>query len=286
MSALRSPFAWTVRRELWENRSLRVAPLAAAALALVGNALFILCRAGRAPLPPAADPVQRLAMPYSLGASLIMLTAIVTAAFYCADALHGERRDRSILFWKSLPVSDLQAVLAKACIPLVVMPAFALVLCVAAWLGMYVGSLLLLPLPGVRETTPPGFPPLAEMTLVAVYGLAVHALWHAPLYAWLLLVSAWARRTPLVWSVMPFVVLAAFEHVALRTSLVGALVRHRLAGAMTIAFAVPKGGGSTIRLAQLDPLPFLASPGLWLGLAAAALFLFAAVRLRRRGEPL
>ena len=47
-----------------------------------------------------------------------MLTAMVVGLFYCLDALNGERRDRSILFWKSLPVSDTTAVLAKASIPL------------------------------------------------------------------------------------------------------------------------------------------------------------------------
>ncbi len=63
-----------------------------------------------------------LAMPYSHAAMLLMLTAFIVGIFYCLDALHGERRDRSILFWKSLPVSDLTTVLAKAGIPLVVLP--------------------------------------------------------------------------------------------------------------------------------------------------------------------
>ena len=59
-----------------------------------------------------------------------MLTAFLVGVFYCLDALHGERRDRSILFWKSLPVSDLTTVLAKASVPCRVLPprAFALAL--------------------------------------------------------------------------------------------------------------------------------------------------------------
>ena len=52
-----------------------------------------------------------------------MFTTFIVGVFYCLDALHGERRDRSILFWKSLPVSDLTTVLSKASIPLVVLPA-------------------------------------------------------------------------------------------------------------------------------------------------------------------
>ena len=51
-----------------------------------------------------------------------MGTAFIVGIFYSLDALHGERRDRSILFWKSMPVSDLTTVLSKASIPLVVLP--------------------------------------------------------------------------------------------------------------------------------------------------------------------
>ena len=62
---------------------------------------------------------------------MIMFTAFIVGMFYCLDALHGERRDRSILFWKSLPVSDLTTVLSKATIPLVVLPllTFAIIVC-------------------------------------------------------------------------------------------------------------------------------------------------------------
>ena len=68
------------------------------------------------------EPAQRRAaieMPYDIAAMIIILTAFVVGVFYCLDALYGERRERSILFWKSLPVSDLTTVLSKATIPLV-----------------------------------------------------------------------------------------------------------------------------------------------------------------------
>ena len=71
------------------------------------------------------DPAHRRAaieMPYDIAAMIIILTAFVVGVFYCLDALYGERRERSILFWKSLPVSDLTTVLSKATIPLVILP--------------------------------------------------------------------------------------------------------------------------------------------------------------------
>ena len=75
-------------------------------------------------LDPAEQPAA-LAMPYSIAATLIIVTTLIVGGFYCLDALHGERRDRSILFWKSLPVSDLTTVLSKMTIPLVVLPLVA-----------------------------------------------------------------------------------------------------------------------------------------------------------------
>src|SRR6202158_1102046 len=115
---------WSVRRELWENRSLYLAPLAVAALILVASLI------GTIHLPaklsdPALDPMQQqelIEQPYTFAALLLMFTSLVVGVFYCVDALQGERRDRSILFWKSLPVSDLTTVLAKASIPLIVLP--------------------------------------------------------------------------------------------------------------------------------------------------------------------
>src|SRR4029077_20027961 len=71
-------------------------------------------------------------MPYDVGARMMIFTVFIVGVFYCLDALHGERRDRSILFWKSLPVSDLTTVLSKAIVPLVILPVicFAITVCV------------------------------------------------------------------------------------------------------------------------------------------------------------
>ena len=63
---------------------------------------------------------------------LIMLSTTLVAVFYCLDALYGERRDRSILFWRSLPVSDTVAVLTKASIPIVgILPLLTFVIAIA-----------------------------------------------------------------------------------------------------------------------------------------------------------
>src|SRR6266704_411912 len=129
------PMYWSVRRELWENRSIYIAPLVAAGVILFGFLISMIHLPNKMRATLALDPANQhevLAEPYDAAAGLLMGTALLVGVFYCLDALHGERRDRSILFWKSLPVSDLTTVLSKASIPLIVLPllAFALVVCV------------------------------------------------------------------------------------------------------------------------------------------------------------
>ena len=107
------PMYWSVRRELWENRSIYLAPLGAAGVYLLG--FLIMISLGRL-------LHHAILMPYEFVAGLLMVTQILVGVFYSLDALHGERRDRSILFWKSLPVSDVTTVVSKASIPIVVVP--------------------------------------------------------------------------------------------------------------------------------------------------------------------
>ncbi len=213
MAAAR-PLYWSVRRELWENPSTYIAPLAAAGVFLFGFSLSTIGLPHRMRALSALDPAKQHAvvvMPYSIAATLIILTAYLVGAFYCVDALHGERRERSILFWKSLPVSDLTTVVSKASIPLLV----------------------------------------------------------------------------LLWAVLPPLAIAVLESLVFRTSHFASWVKYRLIGTMKVAFAWEgHKDGDIDRLAQLTPARFLSTPGLWIGLVAAAALLAAAARLRRSREPI
>src|SRR5271169_2279309 len=123
---------WSVRRELWENRSIYIAPLAVASVALFAFSISAILGIWEKVLRlGAAHTHDAVAGPYDMAAGLMMLTGIIVSVFYCLDALHSERRDRSILFWKSLPVSDLTTVLAKLSIPLVVLPLLLFAITVA-----------------------------------------------------------------------------------------------------------------------------------------------------------
>src|SRR6516164_1552748 len=112
-------FYWSIKREIWEHRSIYVAPLAVAALIVIASPFH---------LPVGVNAVNRaiqhdqIEEPYVLAALLLMFTTILVAFYYCLEAFQSERRDRSILFWKSLPVSDLITVLSKASVPLLILP--------------------------------------------------------------------------------------------------------------------------------------------------------------------
>lgn len=276
------PLYWSVRREFWESRSITIAPLAVAAIVLLGSLISVIVSASRLE----ASQLSAFVRPVKMAPAAIMLAAFLVGVFYSLEALYGERRDRSILFWKSLPVSDLTTVLSKASIPLAMLPLLAFLLSVATQTCLLVVCSVILMGSGVSA---PGLWAEVEFfqgLLVMVYGLTVHVLWFAPIYGWLLLVSSWARRTPILWAGLPPLGIALLERIAFGSSSLASLLRYRVTGAMTEAFVAEVQHGDVDRLSQLDPAGFLGSAGLWMGLAFAASSLAAAARIRRYREPI
>ncbi|MGC2110841.1 MAG: ABC transporter permease [Candidatus Korobacteraceae bacterium] len=272
---------WSVMRELWESRSIYIAPLAVAALVLVGHLIATIGRA-----MSVTNLAQRGAIleeHYSFAALAIMGTTFVVAVFYSLDALHGERRDRSILFWKSLPVSDLTTVLSKAAIPLGVLPLLTFAITVVTQLIMLLMSSAVLLGSGLSVATL--WAQLSQSWLGLLYHLVtVHSLWYAPIFAWLLLVSAWARRAPILWAALPLLAIALVEKIAFNTTHFAIMLGNRMGGG---AEAVTMPGGSPMDpMTHLTPAHFLTSAGLWIGLAMTAAFLAGAVRLRRSQGPI
>ena len=281
------PFYWSVQRELWEYRSIYIAPLAAAAIFLIGFLISTihLPRQMRTLSAPALH--QTIMTPYDFVAGLLMLTAMAVGLFYCLDALNGERRDRSILFWKSLPVSDRTTVLAKAAIPLVVLPLFSYVLIQVTQLIIVI--LYTIALLGNAQALAAFYSNLKffQLSVALLYAFVAIALWHAPVYCWLLLVSGWAKRATFLWAVMPFLAIGVFVKIAFGSTSFFTFLGNRLVGWFSKAFIAPQKGASHLDpLAAMTPGTLLSTPSLWIGLLFAALCLAAAVRMRRYREPI
>jgi len=283
-AALRQ-FYSLIQREVWENRSLYIAPLAVAGLFLLGFLMSMVYFRGR--LRSASGPAELhdvINQPFDLVALLIMAVTFLVALFYCLDALYGERRDRSILFWKSLPVSDISTVLSKASIPIVVVPLLAFALTVAVHLMMLALSSAIIQGTGVTVGML-----WSELSLfhqwhtLFIHLVTGHGLWYAPIYAYLLLISAWARRAPILWAALPLVAIGGAEKIAFNTSYFAAVLAGRIAGGPPVDRAI-----TGMNMDAMTPFTFtqlVSSPGLWVGFLVAAAFLAGAVRLRRHRGP-
>ncbi len=279
------PFYWSVKRELWENRSIYFAPLIVSGVILFG----LLIGSYRLPnlrrnAMALGEAGQRAAIqaPYNIVAIMLIFTAFIVGVFYCLDALHGERRDRSILFWKSLPISDLTTVLSKATVPLLVIPVVTFVIVIFTHFTMLLLSTAALFSSGMAGSTWANFNLFRE-SFVLLYGLIAIALWHAPIYGWLLLVSGWARRATFLWAVLPPIAVIFFEKITFDTWHFASMLGKRIGGFAPNAFTFHR---HQIESVVPTPAIYFSRPDLWLGLAFAAAFIAAAIRMRRYRGPL
>jgi ABC-2 type transport system permease protein len=273
---------WLLKRELWENRTVWLSMIAIAVVLLAGH---LVAHIGRA--LATADLAERAALlqePPNFVGVVLMGIAFLIAVFYSLDVLYSERRDRSILFWKSLPVSDRMTVFAVAAVPVLVIPLFVTVLTMITQFVMLVLSSLALS----ASDLPVG--PLwerarfFESTLVNLFHMiGVHGLWYSPLYGWLLLVSAWAQRLPFLWAVLPPLVIVALEKIVFGTLHIGGRLAYRMSGG---AYGeVHTMDESMHALGHFSLAEFLVDPGLWLGLGVTVGLLLLAARIRNRREP-
>ena len=294
-------FLTLIRRELWEHRGLVWAPLLTAALLVVVT--FFGSRVGGVDInfdddesiffaDLAENPAAQIQL-FAVWTSSLMvpqlLVALLVIFFYLLDGLYSERKHASILFSKSLPVSDAATVGAKFMVAAFLMPIWV-------WALSLVGGLLIFLIVKVIVAGTPLAPlgvwhgsawVLVQATLLQ--NLLIAALWYAPVAAWLLLISVFAKRSPFLWAVLPPLLLVILESVAFDSTRVLTFIGYRLSGFfqfMAGGFMRSDEDGPSLQsiaeaYSALSATPLLASPSLWLGVLAAALLLAAVVRLRR-----
>jgi ABC-2 type transport system permease protein len=289
ISPLRA-FQWSLRRELWEHRAIYLAPMLVATFIAIG----LLVSAYRLPQQLRGIAFKELSaqrslvdLPYSAAAMILIATMVLMGCFYCIEALYAERRDRSILFWKSLPVSDMTTVLAKISVPLLVLPVVTFLLIVCTHLLMLVASSAMLYVTGVELSMLWSRLPLVAMPVGVVYFIVSQTLWFAPIYSWFLFISAWAKRGTFAWALVPPIAIIAIEQVALNSSFFTTLIKTRLVGVVSQAFTVqPTAEGVAMSSDVVpDPGKLFTTPGLWIGLVVAVALLIATARLRRHRDP-
>ena len=217
--------------------------------------------------------------------------------FYCLGALYDERKDRSVLFWKSLPLSDRDTVLSKVASATLVAPAIAVGAALATMLGFLAVVSLVVMLHGGNPMTlvwGPGSP--LKMAALLLASIPVYALWALPTVGWLLLCSAWARSKPFLWAIMIPVFATIFvawfdimqvfnlDTAWFLKNITGRALLSAVPGSwMSVAsFEHVRGPEELQQLLSLKATySTLATPQLWIGAVAGVAMILGAIRLRR-----
>jgi ABC-2 type transport system permease protein len=274
-----------IRREFWEHRALWLVPLVIAGL-IVLAAMF-----------PHADmhmesadvatPQKYRAIFAMVHSALLMpqfLLLSILLPYYLLDCLYAERKDRSILFWKALPVSDAQTVLSKLLVALVIVPLGVYVL--TLFTDVAASGVLALRLRNsevVRMFTLWETDVWVHTQALILATLVMIVLWYAPIAGYLLMISAWAKRNAFLWAVMPPLVAIVVEKIAFGTGYVAAFLGYRLSlsGLGKTLMPADAGEDPAAMLDAFRPLGALHNIDLWLGLAATAAFVALTIRIRR-----
>lgn len=286
-----------IRREFWEHRALWIVPPAIAVALLLITAIFGHIRVDFGD-PQALDSGNSAPPLFEImqlaWAVPLYLAGVILVAAYLLDCLYAERRDRSILFWRSMPVSDERTVLVKLLVGLVIAP-LGMYLLVAAT-SLAASAILVLRRHGlvINGMSVPLWDTLSWLRMqgLMLYGVIAAMLWYAPFAAYLMLVSVWARRSPYAWALVPPLLLVIFEHMVFGTNYSGRILDggfHELlhlayrindSGAASVGEMIPSQAGGGAAEVRLTALHLLASARLWCGLVAAGLMIVLTIRLR------
>jgi len=298
---------WLVRREVWEHRSLWIAPTVMAGVLLLlaafggvhfGDGSNFSFGTSDRPDFSSLSPEQRQHAMEAMGAhkdfapviggiyfglTVSMLGVLgIVVFFYLLDCVLAERRDRSILFWKSMPVSDGEVVTSKALTALVAAPLFTLL--ASAVLLVLVSGVM-----SVRLSEIPVSPWNANMWLQVQAAMLMFVpmvvLWYLPIAGYLLVVSVWARKNAFLWAVLPWVAVLIIEALITRTSTAAYFLRDRFGGFARII------GNKNIDV-DIKNSDFLqecaravgrvfADYHIWVGAIAGLALIYAAIRIRR-----
>ncbi|NVI85463.1 hypothetical protein [Janthinobacterium sp. BJB401] len=321
---------WLLRRELWEHKGMLVwTPALIGVVMTVLGSLMAIGTIAKTKMrtalivngeeiswstvfntrsfgPRRTEIIDAVANNYTYAAAPLFLALGFLVFFYCLSALHDDRRDRSVLFWKSLPISDAQTVLSKAAVALLVAP-----LIVAAAASLTSLALILI-LSGVLAAN--GIHVFAELLAtpglylgpLRVFGLLpVYCLWALPTVGWLLMVSSWAKSKVFLWAVgVPLLLLILTVWAGklaqtesgvdwIQMNVIGRALLGTLPGSWYLfepellprMHALAEGGSHMTRIDVFsNSWSSLALPAVWLGAVAGAALIYAAIRLRRWRE--
>ena len=304
-----------IRREYWENKgALRTTPLVIGGL----NVLFLLMaifttahidsdlytfREAVRVMGEQPEALRGSIMYNGMLGSSVLFTVVMffVVFFYLLGALYDDRKDRSILFWKSLPASDTLTIASKLITAMVLAPlTFLIVMILTNIIMAIIGSLMVLSADGNPWTLFLSVVnPLKAWAMIAASWFA-QSIWALPVYGWLLLVSAFAPRVPLLFATLPPLIFAILQTwieflqtFTLKNNIVGVvgnwffnspaiLTAEVHDGQGEIALGVPLTDNFDHAVTLANILDRLFSVQMLVGLAIATVFLAGTLWLRHR----
>jgi ABC-2 type transport system permease protein len=282
---------WLVRREFWENRAIWMIP------AVIGGLMILIALFGRVDLMeiPSQVPSRAVGGGFLLAVGVTFFAVLsIYSTWYLLDCLYADRKDRSVLFWKSLPISDTTTVMSKLATAVIVIPAVYLA---AADLTTLMMAFII----SVRVSSSIGgalwhADVWLQLQALWLYVIVTTAIWYLPIVAYLLVVSAWAKRAVMLWSILPPVALILAERWFLGSHVIEQQIGERLLGYPQLAFHDDPGccawvttaiDNGTIRTPAsiwgfFDIGRFVSSPETWIGVGAGIALIVCAIQLRTR----
>ena len=289
-------FKWLIRREFWESRTAWVAPVATAliliAVTLLG--LFYGIEGSFSGEILGQINTSSVGVNDAAIAGLVVIAATffvvlqISQYAYLADCLYSERKDRSILFWKSLPISDRATVLSKLFFALVVMPVLAACCVLITQVVVYAAASIKLGMPAQLLSVMWAPATWAKAIGFGIFECITAELWALPLMAWVLMVSAFAPRSPTLIALLVPAGAAFVENLLFGTSRIGAWVIARMGMPQAVGSSAKAIGISSkegLMFTPPDIAGILTNPSLWIGLGVAALLVAGAIEIRRRRDP-
>jgi ABC-2 type transport system permease protein len=292
-----------LKRELWEHRSIYVTPIAISSIVTLGVLAMLVFASGYAAQLDiaifgaqniAGDAERKAALTgFFIGTSWVFVIALaILTVFYCLDSLYAERKDKSILFWRSLPVTDAETVISKLLTAILVIPAAAMIGIIATHLVNLIITSIWVSMKGADASVLIwGSVSLIDNWLAAFIVVLASGIWMSPFIGWFLLVSAYAKRSPLLIAFMPLVLIGLLEGIILRTHVFAENVLGRgdslpLFRTVDIESFFEEeqwrlSEGATNLLQHLDIVKFVTSPAMWAGLVVCGLLCTGAIYVRR-----
>ncbi len=290
----------SIRREIWEHRALWIAPLVVTGVLMLTAALggvnvgehggfWIGTHDGEqidhSRHTPSSEDHRLLVGGMMAGLTSVQLFTLgIVVFFYLLDSLLAERRDRSILFWKSLPLSDGEVVTSKALTGLVVAPLFALATsAVMVLLCSAIVSLRMMDMPFQLWS----FPAWLDVQAVLLGFVPMVILWYLPIAGYLMVISVWVRKNAFLWAILPPAGLFMLDWLVIHTGFMGDFIANRFAGFVGVV-----NQADLRRLDEFTPDSVVGAAyslmgqvfadwHIWVGAACGLALMYLAIRIRR-----